>query len=65
MSMQNMVFRCDSEEKNKFQVEAEGMGLDASFLLRRMVHLFLCDRYLRERVLNLQCEQQNEEEWRF
>ncbi len=42
-------------------VEAEGMGLDASFLLRRMVHLFLCDKYLRQRVLNLQCEQENYE----
>ena len=39
-------------------VEAEQMGLDASFLLRRMVHLFLCDRHLRQRVLNLQCEQE-------
>ena len=64
MSMQNVVFRCDTEEKNKFMVDAEKMGLDASFLLRRMVHLFLCDKYLRQRVLNLQCEQEDYE-WGF
>ena len=58
-----MVFRCESEEKNQFQVEAEKMGLDASFLLRRMVHLFLYDKYLRERVLNLEIS--NDYEWEF
>ena len=44
-------------------VEAENMGLDASFLLRRMVHLFLTDRFLRERVLNL--EFKNDYSWEF
>lgn len=43
MSMQNFVFRCDYNEKNQFMVQADRMGLDASFLLRRMVHLFLTD----------------------
>ena len=43
MSMQNFVFRCDYNEKNQFMVHADRMGLDASFLLRRMVHLFLTD----------------------
>ncbi len=65
MSMQNVVFRCETEEKNKFMVDAERMGLDASFLLRRMVHLFLFDRCLRERVLNLQSEQEQDNEWSF
>ena len=61
--MQNLVFRCDSEDKRKFMVIADKMGLDASFLLRRMVHLFLTDSYLRERVLNL--EVRNTYDWEF
>ena len=63
MNMQNMVFRCESDEKNKFMIDAEKMGLDASFLLRRMVHLFLTDRIMRERVLNL--ENKINYEWEF
>ena len=50
------MFRCDYDEKNQFMVEAEKMGLDASFLLRRIVHLFLHDRYFLQRVLNLHDE---------
>ena len=63
MNMQNMVFRCESDDKNKFMVDAEKMGLDASFLLRRMVHLFLTDKITRERVLNL--EDRINYEWEF
>ena len=58
-----MVFRCENDEKNKFMIDAEKMGLDASFLLRRMVHLFLTDRIMRERVLNL--ENKINYEWEF
>lgn len=60
MSMSNCIFRCDYDEKNKFMVDAERMGLDASFLLRRMVHLFLMDKSFRERVLNLETREENE-----
>ncbi|MBR4235833.1 MAG: hypothetical protein IKR85_07210 [Clostridia bacterium] len=56
MSTQNVIFRCDTDEKIKFMVEAEQLGLDASFLLRRMVHLFLHDTYFKQRVLNLHDE---------
>ena len=58
-----MVFRCENDEKNKFMIDAEKMGLDASFLLRRMVHLFLTDKITRERVLNL--EDRINYEWEF
>ena len=64
MSMQNFVFRCDTDEKNQFMVDAERMGLDSSFLMRRMVHLFLCDKYLRQRVLNIQSEEESHG-WEF
>lgn len=63
MRMGNTVFRCNYDEKNAFMVEAERLGLDASFLLRRMVHLFLTDKITRERVLNL--EDRINYEWEF
>ncbi len=58
-----MIFRCETDEKYKFMVEAEKMGLDASFLLRRMVHLFIKDKIMRQRVLDLQCENDYEKEF--
>ena len=54
MSMQNFTFRCDSDEKNSFMLEAEKIGLDASFLLRRFVHLFLTDKEVRQALLTLE-----------
>lgn len=54
MSMTNCTFRCDYNEKNSFMVEAEKIGLDASFLLRRFVHLFLTDKDVRQALLTLE-----------
>ncbi len=54
MSMTNCTFRCDYNEKNRFMVEAEKIGLDASFLLRRFVHLFLTDKDVRQALLTLE-----------
>ena len=52
--MTNFTFRCDNDEKNRFMVEAEKYGLDASFLLRRFIHLFLTDQETRQLVLTLE-----------
>lgn len=54
MSMTNCTFRCDNDEKNRFMVEAEKIGLDASFLLRRFIHLFLTDKEVRQALLTLE-----------
>lgn len=54
MSMSNYTFRCDYDEKNRFMVEAEKLGLDAAFLLRRFIHLFLTDREVRQALLTLE-----------
>lgn len=54
MSMTNCTFRCDYEQKNRFMVEAEKIGLDASFLLRRFIYLFLTDKDLRQIILTLE-----------
>jgi len=35
-------------------VEAEKIGLDASFLLRRFIYLFLTDKDLRQIILTLE-----------
>ena len=40
------------------------MDLNASLLLRRMIHLVLTDKYLRERVLTL-VDTKEENEWGF
>ena len=60
MSASNIIFRCDNSEKNSFMLEAEKMGLNASLLLRRMIHLFLTDKPFRDRVLNLQSDKDSE-----
>lgn len=54
MSMTNCTFRCDYDEKNRFMVYAEKLGLDASFLLRRFIHLFLTDQEVRQALLTLE-----------
>ena len=54
MSMVNCTFRCDYDEKNRFMVEAEKIGLDASFLFRRFIHLFLTDKDVRKALLTLE-----------
>lgn len=54
MSMCNYTFRCDNDEKNRFMVEAEKLGLDASFLFRRFIHLFLTDWEVRQALLTLE-----------
>ena len=61
MGSSNFIFRCDNDEKNKFMVEAERIGLNASIIMRRMLHLFMTDKLLRDRVLNLQADNQKKE----
>ena len=60
MSSSNLIFRCENNEKNGFMLEAEKMGLNASLLLRRMIHLFMTDKPFRDRVLSLQADKENE-----
>ena len=52
--MTTMIFRCDSNEKNQFMLAADRLGLDASFLLRKLVHLFLNDPDVRKKALRLE-----------
>ena len=52
--MTTMIFRCDSNEKNQFMLAADRLGLDASFLLRKLVHLFLNDPDVRKKALYLE-----------
>lgn len=52
--MTTMIFRCDSNEKNQFMLAADRLGLDASFLLRKLVHLFLTDLDVRKKALCLE-----------
>ena len=52
MNMTTMVFRCDSGEKNQFMLAAERLELDGSFLLRKLVHLFLNDPDVRKKALS-------------
>ena len=52
--MTTMVFRVDSGEKNQFMLAAERLELDASFLLRKLVHLFLNDPDVRKKALRLE-----------
>jgi hypothetical protein len=54
MSMTNCTFRCDYDEKNRFMVEADRLGLDSAFLLRRFIHLFLTDKEIRRILLTLE-----------
>ena len=52
--MSTMVFRCDTKEKIQFMRDGERLGLDASFLLRKLVHLFLNDPDVRKKALYLE-----------
>ena len=52
MDMTTMVFRCDSGEKNQFMLAAEHLELDGSFLLLKLVHLFLNDPDVRKKALS-------------
>lgn len=49
--MQNMIFKCDRQEKNLFMVNAEKAGLGASMVLRNLVHLYLTDSEIRRKAL--------------
>ena len=46
----NVIFRCDSKEKQQFMCECSKMEIYSSVILRRFVHLFLTDRTVRTAV---------------
>ena len=64
--MQNIIFKCNSQEKNQFMVHAEKAGLGASVVLRNLVHLYLTDLDVMHKALTFAAtidkgEKENEE----
>ncbi len=50
---ENICFRCESNEKQRFMRECEQMEINGSMMLRRFIHLFLTDKAFRTAALNL------------
>lgn len=50
---ENVCFRCDRNEKQRFMRECEQIEISGSGMLRRFIHLFLNDRTFRTAALNL------------
>ena len=50
---ENVCFRYDRNEKQRFMRECEQIEISGSGMLRRFIHLFLTDKAFRTAVLNL------------